>query len=398
MTAGAGWFAQGGIFMYINAAHLVVWLGLSSIFLAAVAVRAFRIRSRARAFEAACRARNVQAALEAARKKPADPMGRAVGLCAGQLADGREPEQAAGSAFASVLQELPGLHPFWTVGCCLAFVCSIPVSLFHGSLGEHAGLVQMFGALAQAVPDQRAELLAMAADMARIPAYFSIAVAVLAGFPAVLSALLLATAASSGRERKAALSLVADLTGTGMKTSNGSTAAVASGIVFFFLCALAGMWAVLPSGAPRLMESVLAQAAPEPPSPPADAIFGGTVVDEEPPEEPGLPDPGESEDEETGGRLDPSSIKAVVGKHLDETRYCYEKELAKNPNLRGKVVVSFTITTTGKVTDVTVKDSELGSRNVEDCLIKAIGRWTFPKPEGGSVKVSYPLIFTSSSP
>jgi hypothetical protein len=39
----------------------------------------------------------------------------------------------------------------------------------------------------------------------------------------------------------------------------------------------------------------------------------------------------------------------------------------------------------------------MGSDAVGDCIISRLKRWRFPKPDGGSVTVNFPFIFTPSS-
>jgi len=40
-----------------------------------------------------------------------------------------------------------------------------------------------------------------------------------------------------------------------------------------------------------------------------------------------------------------------------------------------------------------VASSTMGNSQVEDCIAKAVRRWTFPSPEGGGVViVTYPFV------
>lgn len=97
------------------------------------------------------------------------------------------------------------------------------------------------------------------------------------------------------------------------------------------------------------------------------------------------------------GGLSKEEIGRVIRRYLSQIKYCYEKELTRNPNLAGKVVTSFTIGGTGKVTDCDVAETSLNDPTVEDCVVKIIKRIQFPTPKGGGiVLVSYPFIFQSS--
>lgn len=96
------------------------------------------------------------------------------------------------------------------------------------------------------------------------------------------------------------------------------------------------------------------------------------------------------------GTLDPALIDQVVRKNLPGLKYCYEKELTVSPKLAGKVVVQFTIGTDGSVIAQSIENSSLSSPVVEDCILRRIQRWRFPKPDGGKVIVSYPFVFTTA--
>lgn len=91
------------------------------------------------------------------------------------------------------------------------------------------------------------------------------------------------------------------------------------------------------------------------------------------------------------GALDKEIIRRVIRKHRREIKYCYEQELIKNKNLAGKVVVSFTISSTGAVVAAVKQSSTLNNARVEGCITSKIRRWVFPEPNGGGiVRVSYP--------
>ena len=96
------------------------------------------------------------------------------------------------------------------------------------------------------------------------------------------------------------------------------------------------------------------------------------------------------------GALDRSLIDEVVKRHLKAIRYCYQKELTKSPNLKGKVVVKFVIAKDGSVSSASKKTSTIKSPSVESCVVSRFKRMQFPKPKGGGIViVSYPFIFTS---
>jgi len=103
------------------------------------------------------------------------------------------------------------------------------------------------------------------------------------------------------------------------------------------------------------------------------------------------------EETEVEGGLTADQIARVVKKNLGAVRYCYERQLAANPNLYGKIKVQFVIAPTGKVTTQSIKSSTMKSALVEGCILRKIKRWAFPMPKGGTeVAVSYPFYFKST--
>jgi|GEM_PF-1736681 len=93
------------------------------------------------------------------------------------------------------------------------------------------------------------------------------------------------------------------------------------------------------------------------------------------------------------GSLDKDIIRRIVRAHINEVRYCYNKGLTKDPALKGRVAVQFTIGATGKVSAAEVSSTTLSDEDVADCIAKAVKRWKFPKPSGGgNVVVTYPFV------
>ncbi len=96
---------------------------------------------------------------------------------------------------------------------------------------------------------------------------------------------------------------------------------------------------------------------------------------------------------EVVGGLDKDLIRRVVRAHVNEVRHCYNQGLVKDPNLKGRVAVQFTIGATGKVSSSVVAESDLKDGAVSSCIAQAVRRWSFPKPaSGGAAMVTYPFI------
>jgi hypothetical protein len=96
-------------------------------------------------------------------------------------------------------------------------------------------------------------------------------------------------------------------------------------------------------------------------------------------------------------------IRRVVRRHINEVRFCYESELVRATDLAGRVEIAFTVEPTGAVTGPSVASSTLSSATspegpatrVASCIAGAVGRWTFPAPDGGArVSVTYPFVLS----
>jgi TonB family protein len=96
------------------------------------------------------------------------------------------------------------------------------------------------------------------------------------------------------------------------------------------------------------------------------------------------------------GSLDREIVRGIIRRHVNEVKYCYESELAKNAELSGRVSVQFTIDGSGQVIASALESSTIGNPSVETCVIQAVRRWEFPAPPGGGIViVSYPFNFTT---
>lgn len=98
----------------------------------------------------------------------------------------------------------------------------------------------------------------------------------------------------------------------------------------------------------------------------------------------------------TKGCLTQEQVLRVVNRVQSQAKYCYEKELTRNPNLSGKVTTSFVIDATGSVISSSVTESTMNSPEVEACLTRVVTRLKFsPCLGGGTAEVTYPWIFKS---
>jgi tetratricopeptide (TPR) repeat protein len=99
------------------------------------------------------------------------------------------------------------------------------------------------------------------------------------------------------------------------------------------------------------------------------------------------------------GSLDVAPIRRIVRRHLNEVRFCYERELMRKPGLAGRIAIQFTIADgeqAGAVIAASIQHSTMNDDAVEQCVVQAVRRWEFPRPMNGSVIVTYPFVFAAS--
>jgi pSer/pThr/pTyr-binding forkhead associated (FHA) protein/outer membrane biosynthesis protein TonB len=93
------------------------------------------------------------------------------------------------------------------------------------------------------------------------------------------------------------------------------------------------------------------------------------------------------------GRLDRKTVQKIIRRNLSGIKWCYQDALQRNPKLRGKVTLSFSILPNGSVKNPRASNPSLNDNALLSCITRKMKRWKFPAPkDGGVVKVSYPLI------
>ena len=97
------------------------------------------------------------------------------------------------------------------------------------------------------------------------------------------------------------------------------------------------------------------------------------------------------------GGLSQEVVGRYIQKYWNQFKYCYERELSKDPNLAGKVTMTFTISGNGRVSDASIIQTSMNNANVEECVLRVVRRIHFPEPKGGGeVIVTYPFMFTTA--
>ncbi|MBI2892029.1 MAG: AgmX/PglI C-terminal domain-containing protein [Deltaproteobacteria bacterium] len=93
------------------------------------------------------------------------------------------------------------------------------------------------------------------------------------------------------------------------------------------------------------------------------------------------------------GSIDRAAVQRVINSHQGQIAACYERALLREPSLAGRVVMSWVISPSGGVANVSVAQSSMSNSAVTSCISSAIRGWRFPQPQGGSVTVSFPYVF-----
>jgi len=96
---------------------------------------------------------------------------------------------------------------------------------------------------------------------------------------------------------------------------------------------------------------------------------------------------------EGGGVLEKTQIELVLKQRMSLFMRCYQRELQRNPDLKGTVVVRFVIDRDGTIRHSHLRATSLHNPVVEGCVVDEVDNTRFPRPTGGTVVVSYPFNF-----
>ena len=94
-----------------------------------------------------------------------------------------------------------------------------------------------------------------------------------------------------------------------------------------------------------------------------------------------------------GEPLPRAVIQRIIQQQRNQYRACYERALARQPALKGRVKVRFVIRPDGTVRRASDAGSDLPDREVIDCVLRAVRTLTFPTWTGDDITVVYPLAF-----
>jgi len=88
------------------------------------------------------------------------------------------------------------------------------------------------------------------------------------------------------------------------------------------------------------------------------------------------------------GHLSAEQIRKTMNGSMNRIRYCYQREVVRDPKLAGKIHMKFTVEEDGTVSNSRVRPEGA----LADCIVPVLDALQFPRPDGGIVIVSYPWI------
>jgi hypothetical protein len=91
--------------------------------------------------------------------------------------------------------------------------------------------------------------------------------------------------------------------------------------------------------------------------------------------------------------IEQSKLAAFVKARMGLIKACYENALKRNPSLRGKIAVRFTILETGGLADIAPAQNTLSSPEVAACIVNTMKSWRTQFRPSGPVTVEYPFVF-----
>src|SRR5512138_2349653 len=94
------------------------------------------------------------------------------------------------------------------------------------------------------------------------------------------------------------------------------------------------------------------------------------------------------------GEPDMPKVRKLFEARFAEVKRCYEAELQKHPDARGKLTLRFTIVESGALRSVAVAKTTFQRREVPTCIVEVVRRWKTPFHPNEPVEVEYPFSFS----
>ncbi len=105
---------------------------------------------------------------------------------------------------------------------------------------------------------------------------------------------------------------------------------------------------------------------------------------------------GMEESEVDSPDIDQAKLAAFIRARMSAVKACYESQLKRNPNLRGKIKVRFAILETGGLSDIQAVENSLGSSEVAGCIVATMRTWRTQFHPSGVVTVEHGFVFSAN--
>lgn len=89
-------------------------------------------------------------------------------------------------------------------------------------------------------------------------------------------------------------------------------------------------------------------------------------------------------------------IMQTISQNYPDLKTCYHDGLRRNSDMKGKVVMGWTMDTQGRVSGAEVQTSQLNNKQVEKCMVERLSNWRFPrqaKLQGSKDRMTYTFQF-----
>ncbi len=86
-----------------------------------------------------------------------------------------------------------------------------------------------------------------------------------------------------------------------------------------------------------------------------------------------------------------ASAMSTIRRHWGEVERCYGDIALKDPTVRGRIVMQWTLGSDGMPTATAVLKDTLKDKRVSQCIKTRARRWRFPAPSGGVSVITYPF-------
>lgn len=98
------------------------------------------------------------------------------------------------------------------------------------------------------------------------------------------------------------------------------------------------------------------------------------------------------------GQLDAPACERVLQKSQPDLKKCYEDVASRMIFLSGHIELKLFIGTDGKAKRVITQKSNVGSYEVEHCLMQTLAKIDYPPAKGGLGEITYPMDFAGRMP